>query len=233
MEVHYSLECWSRVCKTKASTIEREFDWLSFHDNESVDDFGMLISRMTNQLAILSFEDKTEEIMRRFLQASPPKFEQITTSIKTLLDLEMITIDELIGQLKPLEEHINRNRLDQIENEPVMQLSSCLNMLGNGGLDRPKESSSISGKCEHGCGRVVAQAATMEIEVEMMQVIVVVVVAVTPGAAVVMTSQEMSDVTKERGGDKLAQPPNTACISSTVSTTAQITIFVTGTTHIS
>jgi hypothetical protein len=219
------------VCKTKASTIEREFDWLNFHDNESVDDFGTLISRMTNQLAILSIEDKTEEIMRRFFQASPPKFEQITTSIKTLLDLEMITIDELIGQLKPLEEHINRNRLDQIENELVMQLSSCLNMLGNGGPDRPKESSSISGKCEHGCGRVVAQAATMEIEVEMMQVIVV--VAVTPGAAVVMTSQEMSDVTKERGGDKLAQPPNTACISSTVSTTAQITIFVTGTTHVS
>jgi hypothetical protein len=89
---------------------------------------------------------------------------------------------------------------------------------------------------------VVAPAATAEIEVERMQVIVV---AGMKGAAVATISQEMSDVNKDRGGDKLSQPPRTAHISSTsqpprtahisstVSTTAQITILVTGTTHVS
>jgi hypothetical protein len=31
----------------------------------------------------------------------PPKFEQIVVSIETMLDLETITIDELIGRVKP------------------------------------------------------------------------------------------------------------------------------------
>jgi hypothetical protein len=65
----------------------------------------------------------------------------------------VITINELIGRLKPLEERINRNRLNQIEDELVVQLSSRLNMSGNAGPDHPKELSSISGKHEHGCGR--------------------------------------------------------------------------------
>jgi hypothetical protein len=76
---------------------------------------------------------------------------------------------------------------------------------------------------------VVAPAATAEIEVERMQVIVV---AGMKGAAVATISQEMSDVTKDRSGDKLSQPPLTTHIS-TVPTTAQITILVTGTTHVS
>jgi hypothetical protein len=48
--------------------------------------------------------------VRRFLVVLPPKFEQITTSIETLCDLDMITVDELIGRLKPSEERINHNQ---------------------------------------------------------------------------------------------------------------------------
>jgi hypothetical protein len=64
-----------QVHKTKASTIKRKFDSLRFHDDESVDDHGTRISQMTNQLAVQGIEDKEEEIMRWFRQASPPKFE--------------------------------------------------------------------------------------------------------------------------------------------------------------
>jgi hypothetical protein len=99
-----------RVRKAKASTLKREFDSLTFEAGESIDDFGTRLSRITNQLAVLGFEYKEEEIVRRFLTALPPKFEQITTSIETLCDLDTITIDELIGRLKPSEERINRNQ---------------------------------------------------------------------------------------------------------------------------
>jgi hypothetical protein len=98
-----------RVRKTKASTLRREFDSLTFEVGESIDDFGMRLSRITNQLAVLGFKYKEEEIVRRFPAALPPKFEQITTSIETLCDLDMITVDELIGRLKPSEERINRS----------------------------------------------------------------------------------------------------------------------------
>jgi hypothetical protein len=38
-----------------------------------------------------------EEIVRCFLQALPPRFDQIATSIETLLDLSDVSLDELIG----------------------------------------------------------------------------------------------------------------------------------------
>jgi hypothetical protein len=99
-----------RVRKAKASTLKREFDSLTFEAGESIDDFGTRLTRITNQLAVLGFEHKEEEIVRRFLAALPPKFEQIATSIETLCDLNTITVDELIGRLKPSEERINRNQ---------------------------------------------------------------------------------------------------------------------------
>jgi uncharacterized membrane protein YgcG len=146
-----------RVHKAKASTLGREFDSLTFEAGELIDDFGMRLSRITNQLAVLGFEYKEEKMVRRFLAALPLKFEQITTSIKTLCDLDMITVDELIGRLKPSEERINRNQgksvasMNLMEDELVARMSSRLKMTGNGGDDRHKESSSGGGK--HGRGR--------------------------------------------------------------------------------
>jgi hypothetical protein len=64
-----------RVRKAKVSTLKREFDSLTFEAGESIDDFDTRLSRITNQLAVLGFEYKEEEIMRQFLAALPPKFE--------------------------------------------------------------------------------------------------------------------------------------------------------------
>jgi uncharacterized membrane protein YgcG len=148
-----------RVRKAKVSTLKHEFDSLTFEAGESIDDFGTCLSRITNQLAVLGFEYKEEEIVRRFLAALPPKFEQIATSIETLCDLDTITVDELIRWLKPSEERINRNNgksiasLNLKEDELVARLSSRLKMSGNGSGDRQKESSSGGGKRGRGRGR--------------------------------------------------------------------------------
>jgi hypothetical protein len=97
--------------------------------------------------------------VRRFLAALSPKFEQIATSIETLYDLDMITVDELIERLKPSGERINRNQgksvasLNLTEDELVARLSLRLKMTGNGGGDRHKESSSGGGKRGRGRGR--------------------------------------------------------------------------------
>jgi hypothetical protein len=148
-----------RVCKAKVSTLKHKFDLLTFEASESIDDFGTRLSRITNQLVVLGFKYKEEEIVRRFLVALPPKFEQITTSIETLCDLDKITADELIGRLKPSEERINRNNgksiasLNLMEDELVARLSSCLKTSGNGDGDRQKESSSGGSKRGRGRGR--------------------------------------------------------------------------------
>jgi hypothetical protein len=64
-----------RVRKAKVSTLKREFDSLTFEAGESIDDFGTRLSQITNQLVVLGFEYKEEEIVRRFLAALPAKFE--------------------------------------------------------------------------------------------------------------------------------------------------------------
>jgi hypothetical protein len=69
-----------RVRKAKASSLKHEFDVLTFLNDESVDDFGVRIGRITNQLVVLGCEYE-EEIVRQFLLVLPPKFEQIMVSI--------------------------------------------------------------------------------------------------------------------------------------------------------
>jgi hypothetical protein len=148
-----------RVRKVKVSTLKHELDSLMFLDGESIVEFGARLGRITNQSAVLGFEYKEEEIVRRFLQALPPKFEQIATSIETLLDLETMSVDELIGHLKPTEERLNLSNskaitsLNLTEDELVARLSSRLKISGNGGSDCSKEASSSGGKRGHGRGR--------------------------------------------------------------------------------
>ncbi|WVZ59800.1 LOW QUALITY PROTEIN: hypothetical protein U9M48_009898 [Paspalum notatum var. saurae] len=125
-----------RVRKAKASTLRREFDSLKFKDGETVDDFGIRINRIANQLAVLGGGLKEEEIVRKFLQALPPRFEQIASSIETLLDLEDVTL--LIGRLKATEERHGYSGNDTIaklnltEDELVARISSRLQLTGGG-----------------------------------------------------------------------------------------------------
>jgi hypothetical protein len=120
------------------SSIKWEFDAIMFLDGELIDDFTARLGWITNQLVVLGFEYKEEEIMRKFLLALPPKLEQIATSIEMLLDLEMVTDDELVGRLKPSEERINRNgggtvaSLNITKDELIMKLMSCLKITGGG-----------------------------------------------------------------------------------------------------
>jgi hypothetical protein len=46
-------------------------------------------------------------VVRKFLQALPSCFEQIASSIETLLNLDDVSVEELIGRLKAMEEWHN------------------------------------------------------------------------------------------------------------------------------
>jgi hypothetical protein len=90
--------------------------------------------------------------VHKFLQPLLPKFEQIATSIETLLDLGMVIAYEWVGRLKPSKERINRNgggvlaSLNLIEDELVSKISWRLKITGGGNTDLQKEVSSSGGK---------------------------------------------------------------------------------------
>ena len=55
-----------------------------------------------------AYEEET--IVRKFLQAVPDRFHQIAAAIETLLDLEAVSLEELVGRLKAVEEWHDRGR---------------------------------------------------------------------------------------------------------------------------
>jgi hypothetical protein len=153
----------------KAKTLRREFDGITFKEGESIDDFASRITRITDQLAILGEEHEEEEIVRKFLEALPDRFEQIAVAIETLLDLEDVSLDELVGRLKATEERLNRSKgrggggsggssagkeidgkLYFTEEQVIARLASRLNI--DGSAARGKTSSG-PGKRRGGVGR--------------------------------------------------------------------------------
>jgi hypothetical protein len=53
---------------------------------------------------MLGEEVKDSEIVTKMLRSLPPHFKQITIAIKTLLDVSTMSVADLIGQLKEVEE---------------------------------------------------------------------------------------------------------------------------------
>ena len=102
--------------------------------------------------------------MRKLLQALPPRFHQIALSIETLLDLETLSVEELVGRLKAANERHdlsgggnNLARLNLTEEELVARVSKKLQL--SGGPSNSGNSSSRgsgggrSGSCGRGRGR--------------------------------------------------------------------------------
>jgi hypothetical protein len=80
---------------------------IAFKEGESIDDFSCQLTKIADQLVILGDVYEEETIVRKFLHALPERFHQIAVAIETLLDLEEVSLDELIGWLKPTEERMD------------------------------------------------------------------------------------------------------------------------------
>jgi hypothetical protein len=94
----------------------------------------------------------------------PLRFDQIAVSLETLLDLYDVSLDELIGRLKPVEEKMNRGedslaKLSLTEDELVARLSSHLKTPGSGA---PKSSMEASSGSKRGCGRNSSSRGTAD-----------------------------------------------------------------------
>ena len=132
--VNLSIE---RVRRAKAQTLRREFDALIFKDGESVDEFAVRISTLVQELRMLGDNNSEPTVVRKLLQALPPRFHQIALSIVTLLDLETLSVEELVGRLKAAEERHDLSgggnnivRLNLTEEELVARVSKKLQLSG-------------------------------------------------------------------------------------------------------
>jgi hypothetical protein len=93
-----------RMKKATTQQLYRKFDLATFDDGETVEDYALCLSSMVAHLTTLGEEVKDGEIIVKMLRFLPPRFKQITIVIKTLLDVTAMSVADLTGRLKEVEE---------------------------------------------------------------------------------------------------------------------------------
>ena len=94
----------ARVREAKATSLRRQYEAIRFNDDESIDDFGMRLSSLVTQLELLGDKIGEPAVVRKFLSVVPKAYSQMACAIETLVDLNTLALEELIGRLKAAEE---------------------------------------------------------------------------------------------------------------------------------
>jgi hypothetical protein len=93
-----------RVRKASTQKLRREYEQLTFHDGESVEDFAMRLTSLMNQLATLSDHEAGDKIITKYLHVVRPRYRQLIVSIETLLDISTLSVVEVTARLKAVED---------------------------------------------------------------------------------------------------------------------------------
>ena len=93
-----------RARKMTLQRLRRDWELLSFRDGEQVDDFALRLSGMMSSLSIYGEQVSEQNAVEKLLRVVPDKYAQIALSIVTLLDTDTLTIEEVTGRLKMVDE---------------------------------------------------------------------------------------------------------------------------------
>lgn len=93
-----------RVRESNAQQLRREFAALAWKEGETAEDFSVRITGIANNLRILGDNIADVDVVRKMLQVVPDHLSQVAISIETLLDLNTISIEEVTGRLRAVEQ---------------------------------------------------------------------------------------------------------------------------------
>jgi hypothetical protein len=81
----------------------KEYENVMFHNGESVDDFAMHINRLVTSLRELDEKMEDGHVVRKILRLVPKKLRQVAVAIEMLVDLDTMTMEELVSRLRMAE----------------------------------------------------------------------------------------------------------------------------------
>jgi hypothetical protein len=81
-----------------------------------------------SQIGVLGMKISEPNTICKLLYFAPKKFSQMTCSIETLLEHDTLTVEELIGQLKAVEERY------ELRSRRPSKPSNCSSLEGSGSL---------------------------------------------------------------------------------------------------
>ena len=102
-----------RAHEASAQQLRRDFGNITFKEGESVDEFGIRITNLANNLRSLGDNITDAEVVKKLLQVVPDWLNQAAVSLEMFLDLNNITVGEVIGRLCVFEE---RTKPKQVTN---------------------------------------------------------------------------------------------------------------------
>ncbi|XP_071678140.1 uncharacterized protein [Lolium perenne] len=109
-----------RVREAHLQSLTKSYEDLKMEGSETVDQFAARFVTFIN--AIRGYGERLDEVknIRRFLRAAPARHMQIVTSIEQCLDLNTLTVEDLVGRFKAHDERIWLSFDDPDQSEHLM-----------------------------------------------------------------------------------------------------------------
>src|SRR4051812_23944030 len=81
-----------------------------FKDDERIDESGLRITNLAATLRSLGDTCDDEKIVRKFLSVVPSRFVQIPFLMETMMDPATLTVEEVVGHLRAVEDRLDNNQ---------------------------------------------------------------------------------------------------------------------------
>jgi hypothetical protein len=93
-----------RVRESRAQTLRLNYEEIKFCPGESIDDFAMRLQALANELEVLGDPLDEKKVVLKLLCIAPKRYKQLCWLIESLVDLNTLSIEELLGRLKVVDE---------------------------------------------------------------------------------------------------------------------------------
>jgi hypothetical protein len=98
----------ARTKEANAQSLWRELAKIAFQPEESIDDFSLRLDTLANKLHIMGDDIEESKVVKKLLLVVPDSLTQAAISIKTLLDVNHLSLEEVTGWLCTVEQRRKR-----------------------------------------------------------------------------------------------------------------------------
>jgi hypothetical protein len=132
-----------RVWKAMAQNLRAEYEAITLREGKAIEDFALRLTGITQRLATLGDPEPEAKVVAKDLRVVRPRYKQLVISIKTLLDISQLSIEEVTGRLKAA---------DDVEPVPAHTTGDKLLLTEEQWVERYKKKSTESGRGGSGSG---------------------------------------------------------------------------------